>query len=432
VTLPGITSVAWSGTLPGVTASLHPVKVEPPGLAHKEVMATAGPFRPRSLARIVLPPASGRMFGARDTRDTCRVVVVNAATAASWFDNDAVGRVMEDESGQRVEIVGVVTPKEATPDTTSGLEPAVYYYAEQGQIDFSLDAPIRFSIPILPPSRTEMLDLRVVSASYFAQMGLSHRAGALFPDTPAAGSCRVGVINQQAAELYFGGNAVGGAVIDGAGRRTTIVGVVEDARLRAIERKTQPALYVPMTQDFLPGMHAILGAVDPGADLQDTMQRRLEAVDGGKPDAVAVISLEDHLRRTALAPERIATLLLGVGSINALAIGILGLYRVIADEVLERRREIAVRAALGAQRWRLIGMVVVQGTSLAAGGTLFGIALALLLASWMRTVTGFDASPIGWAWFAGPLVLVIGALVASVLPARAILRVAPLAAIRAE
>lgn len=77
-------------------------------------------------------------------------------------------------------------------------------------------------------------------------------------------------------------------------------------------------------------------------------------------------------------------------------------------------------------------MVVVQGTSLAAGGTLFGIALALLLASWMRTVTGFDASPIGWAWSAGPLVLVIGALVASVLPARAILRVAPLAAIRAE
>jgi hypothetical protein len=55
------------------------------------------------------------MFGGRDTRDTCRVVVVNAVTAASWFDNDAVGRVMEDETGQRVEIVGVVTPKEATP-----------------------------------------------------------------------------------------------------------------------------------------------------------------------------------------------------------------------------------------------------------------------------------------------------------------------------
>ena len=105
-----------------------------------------------------------------------------------------------------------------------------------------------------------MLDANVVSASYFAAMGLSLIAGRVFPDDPAPGGCRVGVINQEAAELYFGGNAVGGAVIDSAGRRTEIVGVVHSALLRTSQRRAEPAIYFPMAQDFLPRMTLILGA----------------------------------------------------------------------------------------------------------------------------------------------------------------------------
>ena len=60
-----------------------------------------------------------------------------------------------------------------------------------------------------------MLDANVVSRTYFDAMDLGPTAGSIFPDEPVMERCRSGVINQEAAELYFGGNAVGGAVIDG-------------------------------------------------------------------------------------------------------------------------------------------------------------------------------------------------------------------------
>jgi putative ABC transport system permease protein len=429
---PGITSLAWTGTLPGAAASWYAVKVEPPGLVTREVTATAGAFTPHSLTRVKLPPRRGRMFGGQDTTATCRVAVVNESTAAALFDDDAVGRVMEDDTGRRVEIIGVVTQQPPPPNTRSSDEPAIYYYPGQGAIPFSAERPAKFRIAVLSPIVTAMLDFKVVSSDYFTLMGLPLRAGTLFTHGASADFCRVGVINEEAAQLYFGGNAVGAAVIDSAGRRTTIVGVVQDARLRATERKAEASIYVPMEQVFLPRMHMILGSVDASIDLQQVVRRRLGAIDGGKPDAIVVTSLEDRLRRTALAAERIAGLLLGTASINALAIGILGLQRVIADDVLARRREIAVRAALGAQQWRLIMMVVLRGTRFAGAAALFGIVEALLLARWMRSVTGFAGSPTGSAWFAGPMVLLFGALVASVLPARRILGVAPLTAMRTE
>lgn len=429
---PGITSAAWTGTLPGGPSSWYAIRVEPPGLVTRDVTARAGVFAPPSLARVVLPPKRGRMFGGRDTTGTCRVAVVDESTAAALFEEDAVGRVIDDDAGHRVEIVGVVTPRPPSPNAASSVEPEVYYYAGQGDVPFSPDVPVKFRVPVLPPIVRGMLDLHVVSSDYFTLMGLSLRAGTLFTDEASPDFCRVGVINEQAAQLYFGRNAVGGAVIDGGGQRTTIVGVVQDVRLRATDRLPEPSIYVPMAQDFVPRMHMILGSADAGADLQEAVRRRLDTVDGGRPEAIAVISLEDRLRKTGLASGRIAALLLGAASINAFAIGMLGLHRVIADDVLARRREIAMRSALGAQRWRLIGMVVTQGARVAGAGGLFGIAGALLLARWMRSVTGFDGSSIGWIWLTGPVVLAVGALVATVLPARRILGVSPLTAMRTE
>ena len=421
---PGTVSAAWVGRLPGGGASWYQVKVEPPGLASRDVAASAGLFRPSSLARVRLPPKRGRMFGGMDTADTCRVVVVTEAAAGALFEDDAVGRVLADPRGQQVEIVGVVTPSPA-PDARAPDEPAVYYYAGQGDVPFTPDAPVTFKVPVLPPVASAVLDLNVVSSDYFALMGLPLLDGALFTDAVRRAFCRIGVVNEQAAQLYFGANAVGSALIDSAGRRTTIVGVVRDVQLRTTGRAPQPAIFVPMWQEFLPRMHLIVATADGGVDQQERIRRRLAAVDGGKPQALAVVSLEDRLRKTALAAERIAVLLLAAASVNALAIGILGLHRTVTDDVHARRREIGVRCALGAQRWRLILMVVTQAARAAAVGGVLGVTGAVLLSRWMRGVTGFEGSPGGWAWLAGPLVLVFAALIASILPARRIAGTAP-------
>ena len=425
---PGTVSAAWIGRLPGGGASWYQATIEPPGLPGRGVEAAAGLFRPASLARVVLPPKRGRMFGGMDTTATCRVVAVTEAAAAALFprlEGGAVGRVLTDPRGQQVEIVGVVTPS-PSPDRRAPDEPAIYYYAGQGDVPFTPSEPVTFEVPVLPPVASAVLDLNVVSNDYFALMGLPVLDGTLFTDEVRSAFCRIGVVNEQAAQLYFGTNAVGSALIDSAGRRTTIVGVVRDVQLRTTGRAPQPAIFVPMSQEFLSRMHLIVAASNDGMEQQERIRRRLAAVDGGKPEALAVVSLEDRLRKTALAAERIAVLLLAAASINALAIGILGLYRTVADDVHVRRREIGLRCALGAQRWRLILMVVVQAGRAAAVGAVLGITGAMLLGRWMQGVTGFEGSPGGWAWLAGPLVLVFAALVASVLPARRIAGTAPL------
>ncbi len=252
---------------------------------------------------------------------------------------------MQDPSGGSVEIIGIVEQKARARENG---EPDVYYYAGQEDVPFRDDVPVTFRVPVLPPVAMGTLDLKVVSSDYFGVMGLERVAGRLFTDGGEPGLCRVGVINEQAAELYFGGAAVGGAVIDGARRRTAILGVVREVPVRATQRRIEPTLY--MSQLFLARMHMIAGAVEATPHLQETIRRRIAAVEGGKTDAVSVMALEERLRRTALSSERIAALLLTAASINAAIIGILGLHRHVC-----RRRAAAPprdRRPIGTRRSR--------------------------------------------------------------------------------
>ena len=105
------------------------------------------------------------------------------------------------------------------------------------------------------------LDSNVVSASYFDAVGWKLVEGDMFADRPLPGDCRVAVINEQAAQRYFEGSPIGAAAIDAVGRRTTIVGVVRAAPLRTLQNRIEPAIYFPVSQDFLPVMTAILATV---------------------------------------------------------------------------------------------------------------------------------------------------------------------------
>ena len=77
-------------------------------------------------------------------------------------------------------------------------------------------------------------------------------------------------------------------------------------------------------------------------------------------------------------------------------------------------------------------MVVTHGARVAAAGGATGWFAAMLLARWLRSAAGFDGGPLGWIWLAGPAILLLAALIASVLPAARILRVDPLSAMRTE
>ena len=427
--IPGISSVAWAGTLPGGRANWQSMRIEPPDLLLDDVVLDVVVLTPESLPQIALPPVAGRMFGGRDTPFSCRVAIVNEAAAEALFEGTAVGAFLATPAGERLEIVGVVAAgKAASPAARA--RPTVYFYGEQS-VPHDLAGPSTFRVSRRTSgARTAIVDVNVVSRTYFDEMGLTPPlAGTLLPASPPAQPCRVGVINQQAAQAYFGGRAVGGAVVDAAGRRIEIVGVVSSTLLRTSQRRIEPALYVPMAQEFLPRMTMILGARTADEKLVAAARRQLEAVPGGGALPV-VTTLEAHLSRTALAPERIATLLVGASAVTALALGLLGLYGALADSARQRRRELALRIALGAQSWRVIRQVFVEGLRLASIGTMTGLIGAVAAARWLTRIAPTAAAFTAGTALAALLILLAVVLLASVLPARRALSADPLMIMR--
>jgi len=277
---------------------------------------------------------------------------------------------------------------------------------------------------------TAILNSNIVSRSYFDATGASRVAGQSFPRGAAAGGCRVAVINQAAADRYYGGNAVGGAVIDPLGARTEIVGVVSEPTLGAFERRADPSIFFPMRQDAVHRMTLVVDAEMDNATL-DTLRQRLESVPGRASGSAVVERLEEHLARTSLAPLHIATLLVRVSAGLALALAVVGVYGALTDAVRRRRREVRVRTALGAQSWRVMAMVLGEGARLAALGAGGGIVLAVGVKYLLERFA--PATPIAVeTWVAGPGLLLAVVLVASAIPALRALAVSPVRVLRED
>ncbi|PYT76086.1 MAG: hypothetical protein DMG42_06235 [Acidobacteria bacterium] len=162
-----------------------------------------------------------------------------------------------------------------------------------------------------------------------------------------------------------------------------------------------------------------------GATLPD-LRRRLEEVPGRGPSPVLVRTFETYLNQTSLAPLRVATLLLGASATVALLLSVLGLFSALSDAARQRRRELAIRIALGASRWRIIGQVLGEGVRLACAGTLAGMLMSPALSRWMSGITPGSGSPALWVWVAAPLALAGVVTIASVLPTRRALMTNPL------
>ena len=426
--LPGVSSTTWVSALPGVRPAWQSMRIESPQTPRRDVTIEAVLFTPDSLAQVTLPPIAGRMFGAADTAQSCRVVVLNEEASRELFDGDPIGRTIEDPIGQRLEVVGVVADR--TPAKAAGpRRPRLFLYAEQDRTLAESPGPTPLRVPDGAVPGSAMFDVNVVSPSYFDRMGLVPIAGRTFRDAAASLSCRVGVINQEAAERYFGGNAVGGAVIDGSGRRTEIIGVVHSAVHGTSQRRPEPTIYMPMTQDFRPRMTLILGARETTDATLAMARRQFDAVAGGRAP-VTVRTLAEHLSRTALASERIATVLVGASATSALVLGGLGLYGAMAEATRQRRREIAMRIALGAQGRRVIGLVLADGLRFAGAGAVAGMLGSLMLVRWLSRITPTGGSPALWAWLAAPLALLVAVGIAAVLPARRAMTVDPLTILR--
>jgi FtsX-like permease family protein/MacB-like protein len=438
----GISESTWVEQAPGNQAIWRSFRIDPPRLPLRDVAMDIAWFTPGSLRRFTLPPRAGRLFGFQD--QTCRVAIVNEEAAAELFGS-AKGTDACRETGEKPTCPSGGTPNtvpvlRAFPQNTVGRviqdstgrpHPTIYYnHADQTGPPPAQVARARFRAPVPSELAKIQLDTNVVSPNYFDILGFPITAGRGFTASLTPGECRVAVINEEAADLYFGDKPIGAAVIDDHGVRTSIVGVVRSKPLGTFERRTEPAIYLPMRQDCPPRMTLLAATRDRQSSILSDLRNQIESVPGHGPAPVIVESLATHLAHTSLAPLRIATVIIGASATTALLLSTLGLFGALSDAARQRRRELAIHIALGAQGWRVISEILKDGGRLAGVGTVAGILASLALSRLLAHITPVNSSPSLWVWLVGPLLLTIGVVIASILPARRALLVNPLAIMR--
>ena len=286
---------------------------------------------------------------------------------------------------------------------------------------------------------------RTVSPAYFNVFGVPLLRGRVFTDQDDALAQRVVIINRSMARRHWQEqDPVGEKIVIGksADREfdelpRIIVGVVADVRDTGVNRDQEPAMYVPIAQTGDRMMarnnrfHSLTWLVRndlDGVSFRRSVERELRDAAGGLP--LARVQRIEDIVRAATAQLEFTAILLGVFAGAALVLATVGLYGLMAYSVEQRRQEIGIRLALGAEPGTLRNMVLVQGGQLTAAGVVVGLTAAYVLARVLGSVV------VGMAtWdttvFAAVAALLAGvSLVAAYIPAQDATRTDPLRALR--
>jgi hypothetical protein len=419
--------LAWAAQLPGNQPVWKSFRIQPVSSPLRDLTFDIAWLSNDSLTLPENRPIAGRIFGILDP--TRREAVVDEDAAAELFGRETVGMTIQDPSGLPVEIIGVI--KSAAAHISSRKRATVFYYTNQSEAPHPI-AGAHFRAPLSSPLASAELSVNVVSPGYFNALDFSLVAGRQFPEHQTPGQARVGVINQEAADLYFNGKPIGAGMIDDQGVRTEIIAVVQSRSLGAFQQHAEPQIYFPMQQDCIPRMTLILDGSKLNARTLAGLRNKIEALPGRDSTPIVIDSLDAHLARTALAPMRIATLLCSALALLALLLSILGLFSAQGDAERQRRRELALRIALGAQRWRIVSNVIASAVQVAFAGTVLGALVSLACLRVLASESAIFTSPAVGVWLMVALLPTATVFIASVFPAIRASLVDPLTIMRDE
>jgi putative ABC transport system permease protein len=280
-------------------------------------------------------------------------------------------------------------------------------------------------------------DWQVVTPGYFETMGLDLVEGRFLGPTDRADALPVVVVNETMANEYWPGEGALGKRFRMGGPEApwfTIVGVVRDVRHSSVTEAPRTEMYHQHDQfrlatGFTPNAMTLVMRVagDPLA-LVAPLRAELRAMDPNVP--LADIASMEQVTSRALSEPRFITLLLGFFATAALALAAIGIYGVISYGVTQRTHEIGIRMALGADRHRVVRMILKSGAGAVMVGIAAGVAGSVLMTNVMERML-YGVSRLDAATFvAVPLILAAVAVVACLIPARRAAGVDPLVALR--
>jgi putative ABC transport system permease protein len=275
-----------------------------------------------------------------------------------------------------------------------------------------------------------------VYGDYFEALGIPLLTGRDLNERDGLSSPPVCVVNAKLA-AYFGGanEAIGRQFkLEGPGTEWQIVGVVADSLTSSLDGGTEEELYLPAPQDVSTLYSTDIALIirvagDPQAISTEVTQQLRRVFADAPPFQVETL---DRVISDSVAQPRFRGELLGGFAALGMALALAGIYGVIAFSVAARTHEIGIRLALGAERSRILRMVLAEGLKLGVAGIVLGIGVAWSLKQYLATlvfgVKALDPITIG----AASLMLLGVALIACAVPAQRASRVDPVIALRYE
>ena len=282
---------------------------------------------------------------------------------------------------------------------------------------------------------------KIVSPTYFQTLGLPIIKGRGVQDTDTASSVPVLVVNQAFVDRYFKGeDPIGRHLLIetivpdrrelGPETSWEIIGVVGNERIANLNARESAGVYAAFEQSPYYGPNLVIRTRRDAPVTVTSLKAAIREIDPSQP--VTEVRTVEQIKSESVAPDRLRTWLIVLfGSIAGL-LACIGIYGVISYSVAQRTHEIGVRAALGASRGRLMGLVMRRASILTGIGLVAGIGAAIwsgrLLEALLFGVTARDKVSLAVA------AIVLGgvAMFAAWIPARRAAAVDPLVALRVE
>ena len=286
----------------------------------------------------------------------------------------------------------------------------------------------RVVLPGQAPSTREETFYRV-SPGYFATLRTPLVSGRDFTPRDNDDEPVPTIVNRAFAERYFGKELVLGEEFrreDGV--RHQIVGIAADSHFGSLRNGPEPIAYMPMKPPRAFTLY-VRSRLDPASVLKLTGR---EAKSLGPGMRIREVTTLEDLVGGTIRTERLLASIGGVFALLSLILAATGLFGLLNYSVTRRTREIGIRAALGAQRLSICGLVLRELLGMIAGGLLAGLAGALVLLRFSRALL-FGIGPADPVVVGSAIAIFLGAaLVASGLPALRAARLDPIAALRED
>ena len=302
---------------------------------------------------------------------------------------------------------------------------------------FTSSAKNQGGLPIVgvtPPTQVNSVEVKYIAPGYFAALGTPFVQGRDFDrsDHPVREYCSTtAIVSDGAVRAYFGGLPPLSTRITGYCDSTTqIIGVVKDVKTQSLAAAPEPALYLSLDDAPVNFFTVLVRTTSEPGPVMSAARQEVAALDRSVP-IYNMETMRETLERSA-APAHLAARVVAGFAAAALAIAVIGMIGLVEYVVRERRRELGIRMALGAQPGQVVMLMLRTGIVAVVCGLVPGVLIALAASRVMNALL-YGVGSTDAATYALACVLMSGvAIVACWLPARRAAHIDPTSAIRAD